>query len=74
MTKAEFIRTNRVEIDAAINRVLNFVPSQASCYCHLSGTDHRHNDEPKRNDSERVEWLANDEGLYLWARREGVRI
>ena len=26
------------------------------------------------NDDERRDWIANDEGLYLWARREGVRV
>lgn len=27
-----------------------------------------------RNDGERRMWIMNDEGLYLWARAEGVRI
>jgi len=26
------------------------------------------------SEAERREWIANDEGLYLWARSEGVRI
>ena len=26
------------------------------------------------NDKEREQWVLNDEGLYWWARREGVRI
>jgi hypothetical protein len=26
------------------------------------------------NDDERRLWILNDEGLYLWARSEGVRI
>jgi hypothetical protein len=26
------------------------------------------------NDKERRAWVLNDEGLYLWARSEGVRI
>lgn len=25
------------------------------------------------NDEERRQWVLNDEGLYLWARRSGVR-
>lgn len=29
---------------------------------------------PKLNDSERRDWIMNDEGLYNWARSEGVRI
>jgi len=27
-----------------------------------------------KNDNERRLWILNDEGLYNWARREGVRI
>jgi hypothetical protein len=26
------------------------------------------------NNDEREMWINNDEGLYLWAKREGVRI
>jgi hypothetical protein len=26
------------------------------------------------NDEERRQWIANDEGLYNWARSEGVRV
>lgn len=26
------------------------------------------------NDEERREWILNEEGLYNWARREGVRL
>lgn len=29
---------------------------------------------PYPNDSERRLWVLNDEGLYNWARSEGVRI
>jgi hypothetical protein len=28
----------------------------------------------KLNDAERRLWILNDEGLYMWARGEGVRI
>ena len=28
----------------------------------------------KMNDNERESWILNDEGLYNWARGEGVRI
>jgi len=27
-----------------------------------------------KNDEERRLWILNDEGLYLWARSEGVKI
>lgn len=28
----------------------------------------------KLNDKDRADWVANDEGLYNWARREGVEV
>ena len=28
----------------------------------------------KRNDDERHTWVMNDEGLYLWAKQEGVDV
>ena len=67
MTKREFIKANRTEIDGAINSVL---------YRH-DGNGGRGTipfPPPRRNDSERAEWIANDEGLYNWARSEGVRV
>ena len=30
--------------------------------------------EAKLNDSDRADWIANDEGLYNWARSEGVKV
>ena len=66
-TLAEFIRENRAELDACINGVLfrhdgrggrGTVPDPA----------------PTRNDAERRQWVLNDEGLYQWARSEGVRV
>lgn len=32
------------------------------------------NKNPYPNDQERRLWILNDEGLYRWARTEGVRI
>jgi hypothetical protein len=69
----EFIRENRAEIDQAIDRAVGHVPATASCYCSKSGTDHFHQPD-KRNDDERRQWIENDEGLYSWARREGVSV
>jgi hypothetical protein len=74
MTKREFLRANRTEIDAAINRALNHVPATASCFCPLSGTEHSHDDAKPLNDKERWEWINGDEGLYNWARSEGVNV
>jgi hypothetical protein len=31
-------------------------------------------ENPRANDEERRLWILNDEGLYRWARAEGVRI
>jgi hypothetical protein len=32
------------------------------------------NDECRFNNEERLLWILNDEGLYRWARSEGVKI
>lgn len=67
MSMREFIRQNRDEIDVAINGVL---------FRH-DGNGGRGTvpyPPPKRNDAERESWIHNDEGLYCWARSEGVRI
>ena len=73
MTLKQFITDNRDELDQAIRRVRDCVPATASCNCSRSRTDHYHEGE-RINDSERREWILNDEGLYRWARAEGVRI
>ena len=59
MTLREFIKQNRAEIDRAIFNQLY----------------HRNYSPTKiNNDEERRLWVLNDEGLYGWARSEGVRI
>ncbi len=70
-TMREFIEDNRAEIDKAIDRAVGQVPRTAGCYCPKSGTDHFHQPE-SRDDDEREQWIENDEGLYDWARSEGV--
>lgn len=67
MTLQDFIEQNREEIDQCINGVL---------YRHdgNGGRGVIPDPPPKRNDKERRDWVLNDEGLYPWARREGVRI
>jgi hypothetical protein len=62
-----FIKKNRTDIDAAINGALYR-------YDGNGGKGTIPNPPPKRNDNEREQWINNDEGLYNWARREGVRI
>jgi hypothetical protein len=59
MTMRQFIKTNREEIDR----------------CVWNHTTHRYN-QPQRltSDKERQEWILNEEGLYRWAKSEGVRI
>ncbi len=69
----EFIKQNRAEIDAVIDDQCGQVPATAGCYCPLSGTKHVHQPDP-RNDKERHSWILNDEYLYHWAKREGVKI
>jgi len=67
MQLRQWIRENRGEIDKAINGVL---------YRHdgNGGRGIVPEPPPRRNDSERAEWVANDEGLYLWARGDGVNV
>ena len=54
----EFIRENREELDRAINSAIGSCEGQHS----------------RLNDSDRRDWIMNDEGLYNWARSEGVRV
>lgn len=67
MDMRTFIRENRDEIDAAINGAL---------YRHdgNGGAGTVPDPPPTRNDDERRDWIANDEGLYDWARSEGVNV
>ena len=67
MTLQEFIKQNREELDRCIN---------AALYRHdgRGGRGTIPDPPPKRNDNERQEWVLNDEGLYNWAKSEGVRI
>lgn len=58
MTFREFIRENREELDRCIASAIG---------CEVADLHHR-------NDEERRFWVLNDEGLYNWARSEGVRI
>jgi len=33
-----------------------------------------HDMDYRLNDGDRKDWILNDEGLYNWARREGVKV
>lgn len=63
----QFIEDNRAEIDAAINGAL---------YRHdgNGGRGTIPDPPPQRDDDEREDWILNDEGLYNWARSEGVKV
>ena len=56
MTMREFIRRNRAELDKAINGVI-------FRYDGNGGAGTVPDPPPQRNDSERADWIANDEGL-----------
>ena len=42
-----------------------WVDEKIRAYCPNIGT---------LNDSDRWDWIANDESLYLWAKSEGIRV
>lgn len=62
-----FIAGHRAELDSAINSALFRHDGRG-------GQGTIPNPPPVHNDTERHEWILNDEGLYRWARSEGVRI
>ena len=62
MTLQQFIANNRADLDTCILRALN------------RGREKYPIERDRLNDSERRQWVLNDEGLYNWARSEGVRI
>lgn len=74
MTMRDFINENRAVLVAAITRVTSHVPRTASCSCPKSGTEHYHSDGKRVDNAEIRLWILNDEGLYNWARSEGVRV
>lgn len=74
MTMKDFINENRAALVAVITRVTSHVPRTASCSCPKSGTDHYHSDGCRLSSSDIRQWILNDEGLYSWARSEGVRV
>ena len=61
----EFIRRNRATLDHHINEAMSRPNNRGEFI------DHTHE---SHNDEERRQWILNDEGLYNWARSEGVRI
>lgn len=67
MGMTEFIRQNRAELDHAINGAMFRWDGNG-------GRGVVPDPPPRRNDEERRQWVLNDEGLYRWARSEGVRI
>lgn len=67
MRMREFISRHRTEIDDAINAAMYR-------YDGKGGRGTIPTPAPTRNDDEREQWIMNDESLYNWARREGVRV
>jgi len=67
MTLRAFIQAHRDELDQLINGAI---------YRHdgRGGPGKIPDPAPRLNDEDRREWILNDEGLYSWARMEGVRI
>jgi len=67
MRMREFIRTNRAELDKAIDLKL-------FRYDGRGGKGVVPTPPPRRNDGERELCVVNDESLYHWAQRSGVKI
>jgi hypothetical protein len=58
MTIRQFIKTYRAELDSHIRKALG-----------------KHGDlRVTFSDEDRRQWILNDEVLYRWARREGVKV
>lgn len=66
MTMRDFIRQHRAELDAAILGAMYRYDGNGG-----RGTIPEKHE--KFNDEDRRGWILNDEGLYRWARSEGVR-
>lgn len=63
-----FIRLNRQELD-------NYIASRLGLKrAGLQIGRFPHPKSFKNNDSDRHQWILNDEYLYMWARSEGVNI
>lgn len=62
MSIQTFIKNHRSELDQAITRALTRYDKPGF------------QREIRIDDEERRQWVLNDEGLYNWARSEGVRI
>lgn len=45
--------------------------NRAEIDAYIRSVTHR---DTRLNDEDRRQWILNDETLYLWARREGVRV
>jgi hypothetical protein len=74
MTLKGFIHANREELERVIRQARDFVPETASCDCPKSRTAHVHDSSDRLSSPEIRQWVMNDEGLYAWARSEGVRV
>jgi hypothetical protein len=63
----DFIANNRAELERAINAAIYR-------YDGNGGRGRVPEPAPRLSASEIRDWIANDEGLYRWARQEGVRV
>ena len=64
MTIREFIKENRTELERCVKAALE-TPNTEGKFC--PAAEHYSIEELRQ-------WVLNDEGLYRWARAEGVKI
>ena len=67
MRMRDFIREHGAEIDRAINETMFKWDGKG-------GKGKMPIPAPTYSNEERRQWIQNDEGLYNWARREGVKV
>lgn len=73
MRLQDFIKKNRAQIDKAINAELYRYDGEGKARKTIPEPADPATTAP-HDDNFRAQWIMGDEGLFNWARREGVKI